>query len=74
LKFSNIKECIEICKNINENTYQEMLPIVEENYNKALEYYDWQKRVKDFIASLEIKKIISTLLLLFVVVSVIFIL
>ena len=56
IKFSNIKECIEICKNVNENTYQEMLPTIEENYNKALEYYDWQKRVKDVLEQIKIKK------------------
>lgn len=56
MKFSNINECINICKSITENTYQEMISFVEDNYNKALEYVDWQKRIKDALLQLEIEK------------------
>ena len=55
LKFSNIKECVKICNEITEKTYNEMLPYIEENYVKALNYLDWQKRVSDFIYTLKIK-------------------
>ena len=56
IKFNNIKECIKVCSEITENTYQEMLPYVEENYNKSLEFVDWQKRVKNIIEQLKINK------------------
>lgn len=58
IKFNTIKECIEICKNINENTYNEMIQYIEENYIKSLEYLDWQTRVRDAISQLENKKAI----------------
>ncbi len=31
----NIDDIVSSCNSINENTYNEMLPFVEENYNKA---------------------------------------
>lgn len=45
IKFKNIKECIEKCKNINSNTYSEMFFYVEENYKKSIEYIDYKKRI-----------------------------
>jgi len=56
LKFSNIKECVSVCENINENTYSELLPYVEENYNKALEYIDWQKKLSDLLTKIHTEK------------------
>lgn len=56
LKFNNIKECINVCKAITKKTYLEILPFVEENYTKSLNYLNWQNRVSDFIYTLKIKK------------------
>jgi hypothetical protein len=56
LKFNNIKECIEICKKITADTYNEMLPAIEENYNKALEYINWNKRIEIKLNKLKINK------------------
>lgn len=56
LKFTNTKECIDICKSLTKETYNQMLPYVEENYIKSLEYIDWQKRIRDVISQLEMKK------------------
>lgn len=52
LRFNNIKECIQICNSLNENSYNELLPYIEENYQKAKAYMDWQGRVRDAIAAL----------------------
>jgi hypothetical protein len=56
MKFKNIKECIDICNNLNENTYQEMIQFVEENYQKALEYIDWRIRIKTSLEQLKLNK------------------
>lgn len=45
IKFTNINECIEKCNNLNENSYEEMIMYVEENYNAALKYLDWRNRL-----------------------------
>jgi len=55
LKFNKINECIEICNNLNENSYNELLPYVEENYNIAINNYtDWMKNLKQTIKNLNI--------------------
>ncbi len=55
-KFNNINECIEVCKKIIADTYNEMLPAVEENYIKALEYINWNKRIEVKLNELKINK------------------
>lgn len=49
IRFANIGECVEKCNSITENTYNEMLPYVEKNYNIALGYIDWRTRVKEAV-------------------------
>jgi hypothetical protein len=58
LKFSNIRECVNVCNLITNETYSKMLPYVEENYNKALEYIDWQKRVKEILIKIDEKTLL----------------
>jgi hypothetical protein len=58
-KFNTIQECISICKSLSDKTYESMLPMIEENYNKAQEYMNWQGRVKDAVASLQINKVLN---------------
>lgn len=54
LKFSSIPECIELCNKLTPDTYTSLLPYIEENYTKALEYIDWQKRLLETIKTLNI--------------------
>jgi hypothetical protein len=49
IKFNNINECISECNKLNKDTYKEMLPYVEENYKIALQYINWQERLKNAI-------------------------
>jgi hypothetical protein len=50
--FENAEEAIAKCNAITENTYNEMLPYVEENYLKAQEFTDWMKNLTHTINSL----------------------
>lgn len=54
IKFNNIRECVDICNKIDEKSYEKFAPYIEENYNKALEYLDWQNRLKNKIEELQI--------------------
>lgn len=58
LKFNTVAECVKICNSLNEKTYEEMLPIIEQNYKIAKNYLDWQGRVKTAVSNLKIKKAI----------------
>lgn len=40
LEINNVKEAIAISNQLTEQTYKEMLPAIENNYNKSLEYLD----------------------------------
>jgi len=55
IKFANFKECVEKCKNITQDTYADMLPFIEENYNKSLEYLDYQKRLKNLLKEISVE-------------------
>ncbi len=55
IKFNNIKECINICNSLKDDDYEKFLPYIEENYNKALEYLDWQKRIRNKLIEIDIK-------------------
>lgn len=56
IKFKNIQECIAICNGLTVERYNEMLPAIEENYQKALTYINWNKRIEDKLQELKIKK------------------
>ena len=56
IKFNNIKECIDACKNITDNMYQEFAPYIEENYQKALRYMDWRSRLQIKLTQIQINK------------------
>lgn len=38
LRFTNIKECIEVCNSLTPSVYNEMLPYIEENYKLAQDF------------------------------------
>jgi hypothetical protein len=57
LKFNKINECIDICNNLNDKSYEEFIPYIEDNYNIAMEKYtDWMKNLKETILKLNIEK------------------
>ena len=60
-KFSKVNECIEMCKRLTPDTYNNYVEYVEENYNKALHYIDWRKRIKDILEEIKITKTIINL-------------
>lgn len=46
LKVYNLQDIIYICNNLNEETYESMLPYIEDNYNKALKYANLSNNFK----------------------------
>lgn len=56
LKFDKINDCIDMCNNLNENSYKELLQYAEENYQIAMNnYIDWMQNLKNSILKLNIK-------------------
>lgn len=43
---NDVKDIINVCNNINENTYDEMISYVEENYERSKEFLDISERLK----------------------------
>jgi len=52
--FKDIDDAVIKCNLINENTYIEMMPYIEENYLKAQDFTDWMKNLIKTINSLNI--------------------
>ena len=48
--FNNIEELKDILDNLDEKFYDDRVDIVEENYEKSKEYWDFHARVKHVIA------------------------
>jgi len=46
---NDLKDIIDACNSLNENTYSEMLPYIEDNYKKSGEYVDIGERLKNKI-------------------------
>jgi hypothetical protein len=46
---NNFKEIIEICNNIDKNTYDKMREYVELNYNESKKYTDLRKNFKEVV-------------------------
>jgi len=49
---NDLEEIVDACNKLTEETYNEMLPYIEENYKRSLEYADVAVRLKDEILKL----------------------
>lgn len=45
----SLEEMVEVCNNINPETYQNMLEYVKINYENSMKYHDYRKRLEDTI-------------------------
>ena len=48
----NLNDIVEACNSLDENTYNEMLPYIEENYTRSLGYANVSERLKNGIIEL----------------------
>ncbi len=49
------REMINICNNLNESTYNSMKDAIEDNYNRAEQYKDMPKYIKNIIEGIDVK-------------------
>jgi len=49
LKVNNVDDMVYVLKNIDEKTYEGSIKAIEENYQTALKYVDYEQRIVDYI-------------------------
>jgi hypothetical protein len=54
IRFDSVNDLIKKCNSINENTYKEMIPFINENYERAKKYNDWIKNLKTTLLKIKI--------------------